>query len=264
MLSRQSGSQRRDRICEPRLMHRDDVGVAFDHDRLSRSHDRVLRTIDRVEVARLVKHRGLLGVQVLGLFVAKYPAAEPDHPSRDVAYREHDALVEPVFEVPITPECQIRVDHLFCRETFRLQMGGQSSSARRVTQFEALRDLDSEAALLEVLTRLRRASVSRGDERLVVETSRFVARRPQPLASSARHAVACLGYLDVRSIGEQSDRVGELEMFGLHQKAEHVAAFATSEAVPQLRRRIDLERWCLLLMERTQTPVQSALLLEHD
>ena len=76
-----------------------------------------LGTVDGVQVLRLVEHRRLLRVEVLGFTAAEHPPAESHGPARHVPYGEHHAFVEPVPELAaIRAQPQVRGHDLVIRE----------------------------------------------------------------------------------------------------------------------------------------------------
>ena len=72
------------------------------------------------------------------------------------------------------------------------------------------------------------------------------------------------GNLDARAARKLAHGIDEADIVELHHEAENVSAFATAEAMPQLRRRVDFERGRFLVMERTATPEIAATLTQND
>ena len=95
----------------------------------------------------------------------------------------------------------------------------------------------------------------------MVEIARCGANIAQArLAAVGNAAPARLLDVDVGAIGQHAHRVGKAHVVDLHHEAEHVTALAASEAVPQLRRRVDLARRRLLVVEGAAAPeIASAL-----
>ena len=60
--------------------------------------------------------------------------------------------------------------------------------------------------------------------------------------------------VDVRAVGEHAHGIGKVDVVHLHDEAEHVAALAAAEAVPELRGGVDLARRRLLVVKRTAAP----------
>ena len=53
-------------------------------------------------------------------------------------------------------------------------------------------------------------------------------------------------------------------MLVLHEELGRVARFAAAEALEDVSRRIDAERWCFLIVERTIAPKVRPTLLQRD
>ena len=70
--------------------------------------------------------------------------------------------------------------------------------------------------------------------------------------------------LDARARGQDLERLGEADAVALHDEAEDVAAQAAAEALPALAGRGDVERRRLLTVERAETLVGAARLLQLD
>ena len=102
-------------------------------------------------------------------------------------------------------------------------------------------------------------------KRLVVKRRRLVEAHDQPLTTALRLRVTShLVDLDPCALGKHANGIGEIQVLGAHQIAKGVPALAASEAVPQLCRTVHFERGRLLVVERTQPPVEASLLLEND
>ena len=92
-------------------------------------------------------------------------------------------------------------------------------------------------------------------------------RAVEDLAKSRLVGVLALGPLvdlDAGALGERPERLRESDAVALHDEAEDVAAQPASEAVPAVTPGGDDERRCLLAVERTQSLVGRARLLQAD
>lgn len=98
MLGRERRSERGDDVGDTRLVHGDDVGVAFHDDGLTTRHDRAFRDVDAEHVRRLVKDGRLRGVEVLGLAGTHDAPAKRDAAPLQVMHRKHHAFEEAVDE----------------------------------------------------------------------------------------------------------------------------------------------------------------------
>src|SRR5215468_9855564 len=76
--------------------------------------------------------------------------------------------------------------------------------------------------------------------------------------------------LDPGPFGESLDSLGKAKIVDLLHELEDVPALLAGEAVPQAPRRGDVERWCLLVVERAETFERTAArpaelqVLPHD
>ena len=213
-----------------------------------------------------MEDRRLLRVEVLRLALAHHAAAERDRASVEVGDREHDPAEEAVLRARTVAEREVRLDDLVAREARVGEMAHERVTGRwRVAEPPALGHVRAEAALCEILARLGSTRAPRAHELLVEVLGCGLARGHQPLLAPRRQPGAALLHdVDARALSEAPDGIGEVEVLGLHHKAERVAATAAAEAVPQLGGGVDLEARGLLAVERTVAPEQAPLLLQDD
>ena len=159
-------------------------------------------------------------------------------------------------------------DGLLVGEASTAQVAGQRLAvARRETDAEHLGGGLVEAALVEELARHDRIGATQvlGVELLshLVGLDQAAARRP---TRTGRLVVALLAAeLDAVLLPQPLDGLGEREGVDLHDEGDDVAALATSEAVEELTRRVDVERRGLLVVEGAQALQRaSAGPLERD
>ena len=114
----------------------------------------------------------------------------------------------------------------------------------------------------EVAPRLVGAGALPAHQHRVVEVLGGPERLDQagPLGPAPRAAL--LGELDPRSVREVADRVREVQVLTALNVGEDVTALAAPKAVPQARRRVDLEGGALLAVEGTAAPELLAALTQ--
>ena len=151
-----SGAQGGDGIAQTLLGQGNDVHVALDHHDLVEIAVVLARLVQAVELLALVEHRGFRRVQVFGLVVAQYAAAEGDDPAAAVADGEHDAVAEAVIAPAVfgVLDQQAGVDHGFLLQGVGAQMLEQVVPAGRCeAQAEVAGDDAGQPASLEVFHR---------------------------------------------------------------------------------------------------------------
>ena len=252
MVRADSRAQGGDCVRYPVLGQGDHVRVALDHDQsVKRSPIAAARgasgLVESIEFARLVKHRRLRRVEVLGTFVriGHKASAEGHHTPPRVANREHDPGPEPVIGVPsIVSRHQPRRDHLV---RVRVQSGLQVvPSRRREADTEPVRGFAVETALFQVVNRF--GMIAQGAVvKLCCLLQQFVkvrVRLRDPCAAFSRD-------LDVGDVRQGFDGVDELHAVVLDQEGQRRPADAAAETLIEAPFRIDVERGGFLLMEGT-------------
>ena len=268
----QRGPEARDDVVEAGLVGHQRVRIALDDHRLAGLADRALGLVDEVERAALVEERGRGTVEVLRTVVAgvaigdEVAPAESDRIAVHVPDREDDPLPEPVVgAAPARPAGRRQPDG---RELVRGRvalrhelLAGRLPATRRPAELVALDRLVAEATAAQVV----KGGLARwmpGQDR-VVEADRAVEDVAQPTLPGVV-AAGPLVELDPRARGQDLERLGEADAVALHDEAEDVAAQATAEALPALASRRDIERRRLLTVERAESLVGAARLLQLD
>jgi hypothetical protein len=108
-------------------MHRHDVRVALDHDRLVVRCDGLLGQIDPEQHLRLLVEQCLGGVHVLAEVVVleEFARTEPDDVARHGTDRPQETTVEPVDRPPVAHPAQAGVLELLELETTTQEVLGQ-------------------------------------------------------------------------------------------------------------------------------------------
>src|SRR5439155_4183289 len=110
----------------------------------------------------------------------------------------------------------------------------------------------AEPALRKV--RAHRLAGRRVPEIALVERCRLLQQREEPLAVAALSVLTRRGVViverDAEAVGEPLDRAREVEVLGLLDERDEVAALAAAEAVVELVDRVDREARRPLLVER--------------
>ena len=254
-------------VLDPALVQRDYVGVALHDDRGARGRHGRLRLVEAVEHVRLVEEGRLLRVEVFRLAVADDATAERYALALRIEYREHHAVVEPVVHTAVVAlHGDVGLNHLFVLEALRGQVAHEHGAAGREAELPFLGNLPTEPAAAQVGARRIRLGGFPPHELLVVERARLAAYLAQAGFLARRDAVApaVVDDVDVRAVGEHAHGIGKVDVVHLHDEAEHVAALAAAEAVPELRGGVDLARRRLLVVERAAAPeVATALPHRH-
>ena len=245
----------------------DDVHVTLDDDDFVEVAVVLACFIEAVELLAFMKDRGFRRVQVFRLVVAEYPATESDDAAAGIADREHHAIAEAViaFAGFGVLDQQAGVDHGLLLQSVAAQMFEQVVPARRrEAETEVPGDLAGQSAALEIIHRslARRMTL----ERLAVEIGgggeQRVQRRIGWLPRFVRAATFFAGDFHAGGFGQVLNRLGEIQVVVVHEKAEGVATGAATEAVIELLVRADAERWGFLFMERAAGSVVLAGLFQ--
>ncbi len=257
------------RVTQALLGQGNDVHVAFDHDDLVEVAVVLARLEQAVQLLALVEHRGFRGVQVLGLVVAQYPAAEGDHPAAAVADREHHPVTEAVVALAGVGvlDQQAGVDHHLLLQGVAGQVLEQVVPARwGEAQAEVAGNLARQAAALEIIHggTARRVAL----ERLAVELGGCGKQRVQRRIGGLPWLVATpaflAGYFHAGGLGQLFHGLGEIQVVVVHDEAEGVAAGAAAETVIELLVGADGEGGGLFLVERAAGGVVLAGLFHLD
>ena len=266
VLSGERGSQGGDRIGHTRLMQGDHVGVAFDHQRHTGGSHRRLGTVESVEHARLMEERRLLAVEVLGFALPHHAAAEGDAVSLIVEDREHDAVEETVLRrLSLVPGHHVRVDHFLDRIPLRGKMRIQRFAPRGKTQLPRPGYRTAQSPAGKIGTRCIRFGGLSAHQLQMVEFAAFLAHFLQPRLIGTRCRIAPrLMDFDSRAVGKLAHGIGEIDVLGLHDVREDVAALMAAEAVEQLGGGVDLARRGPLFVEGAAAPEGAPLLAKGN
>ena len=177
-----------------------------------------------------------------------------------VGEREHQTRREVVGAARI---CQSGAAQLVAREPLLLRLL-REPAPRREAEPELAADRLAEPSAREVVAH-RRAG-RRLPEVALVERRRLLENGVQPVAPLPRLLELRRGLLvleiDAEPLGKPLDRLGEVEVLGLADERDHVAALATAEAVVQLVGRVDGEARCPLFVEGTAAGIACARLAQ--
>ena len=266
----QGGAHRRDHVRDAVLVSGDDVHVAFDDDGALLPADRLFRSVQRVEQTALVKRRRLgsvdvlraRGVRCLSLGRRQGASAEADDPPALVADGEHEPAAKAIVPAAVALHQQAGRQQLLLGEAPLCEVGLESVPALGAeAQLERFDGLRVQPARDEVGPRgLGRRRVAEG----VMEVARGgLVGLEQPLTPFVVLGIPALGQAHPGPLGEQAERLAEVDVFALHDEVEHIAAGAAgAEAVPGLALGRDGEGGGLLTVEGAEGFVASPGLLE--
>ena len=252
MFRTDSSAQGGDCVRYPVLGQGDHIHVAFDHDQPVKTSPIATARgasglVESIEFARLVEHRRLRRVQILGTFVGigHKASAEGHHTTPRVANREHDPGPEPIIGVPrVASRYQPRCDHLV---RVRIQPGLQVvPSRRREADTEPARGFAVETALFQVGNRF-----GMFPQGVAVQFRRFVQHFIKVRVRFLDPRATFPGNLDVGDGRQGFDSLDKLHAVVIHQESQCRTAGAAAETLVEAPVRADVERGSLLLMEGT-------------
>ncbi len=263
MLTAERGATGGDRGRDTGEMTGHHVRITLDDDDLIPPRDLTPGKIRPVEEVGLLEQRGLGRVEVLraGVVGGETAGAEADHIPGEVADRPHQPPVEPVDEAAATALFgQAAEDELRGGEVPAHEMSGETVPAgRRVADTEAGGRVPVETPSGEEVPSV--AGVG-GTQPLGVEVGGRPVRVEQSLALTGDrptgHPTALVGERDTGATGEAFHRLREGQSVDGPHEGDHVTADAAPEAVIGTDLRPDVERRCLLVVERAQAPQLTA------
>ena len=257
---------RRDDRCEAGLPQREHVGVPLDDDAPVLARDRLPRGVEPVEEVAFAEQLALGRVDVLRLqriVVVELPRLEATDAAARVGEREDDAPVEVVVTAAVRKPDRAE---LVLGIALLQRAGPEPRPAGRVTEPKLTADLLAELTGGEVVA--RRSTRLRLPEHACVELGRPLEQRAQPLVAAA--LLLLLGRrllvfeLDPEPSREQLDRADEVEVLGLLDEGDRVAALATAEALERAAGGRDGEARRPLGVEGTEALVRAPRLAETD
>ena len=238
----------------PGLLEGEHVRVALDHDRALLLRHRRPRAVEPVEQVALAEELTLGRVDVLGaqrVVLAELPCLEPAHAPARVGERKEQPACEVVVTAPVDEAGR---GELGAREPFLARLSRQRRAAGRQPEPVLAADVLAKTALLQVLAR-RLAGVGLPEVTLV-EARRLLEQREQALAAAALGVALGRRLLVLQrhpeALGQELDRLREVELLGLADEADHVAARPAAEAVVELVGRVHGEARRPLVVERAE------------
>src|SRR3989344_1065606 len=253
----QRGAERRDGVADPRLGEREDVHIAFDDDdpvRLPRGGGRLVEIVER---AALVEQRRVGRIEIFGLAIAQYAAAERDHPPARVADRDHQAPAEPIVGVLVVDRNQhARFDEHRGRE-FLERFFQRAAAVGGEAETEGLARCVRNATLLEIFARRGAVAAAELLDEPVGGALHDVAQARR-LLGLFRGARVGGGDLHAGLAGEVLDRVHERQPALVGHPADSIAVGRATEAVVEALFVVDREAGRLFVMERTARLILAA------
>src|SRR5262249_5488077 len=192
---------------------------------------------------------------------------EGDRASLRVANRKQEAAAEEVVAAAagLTRARESDLDEQILTDRLAGHSRQQRVPAvRRIAEAEAARDLEINAAPLEILAR---AASGRVPEALAVEACGEGHHAPErlELAVGVWSALTRRGHFDAGPLGERPDGLRKREAIHAHQEAQRIAARAAAEAVEDAALGIHGERRRPLRVERAEAlPVVARPLQAHE
>jgi hypothetical protein len=243
-------------------MQRQDVGVALHDDRPPLRRDRGPRAVEAVHHLGLLEELALGRVQVLRRLAAGHLAgAEPPYPAAYVGEREHQPAAKAIDRPAPSPPREAGLSELRRREP--LGERGRAHPVprrRREPEPEVVSRLIGDPALGEI--RPGRLGLGGIPQVAAVELRGVVEQPEEPRPLGAAAVVLGRGLLvlepDAVAVGERLDSPREVEVLGLADERDVVAAALAAEAVVDLLHGVDRERRGALVVERAAAHVAGA------
>jgi hypothetical protein len=266
LLGGEGGPQRRDRVGESGLMERDAVEIALDdNDRIDLA-GRPSRGVERVQKAALGINRRRRGVQIFWLLVAQRPAAKRDHlAGRRVRRNHHASAIHVIIAAVVSGFEQTRLDRGRKIDGIRLELAQQTvPTLGCVPELEEIDARPPEAAALAIIagrltrrfTREHPVKVLRGDGVRGVDRLLLVAR--------ARRDRVFGFELDAGTFGEPAQRLGKRQIFSPAQIVDDVAMRIAAETLEESLIGVNVKRWRLFRVERTQADEAGPATAQRD
>ncbi len=178
----------------------------------------------------------------------QYAAAEADDPAAAVSDREHDAVAESVIALAVVVLNQPGLVQPADRLRVRAELVEQVGPARRGEADPELGgDLAADAPAAQILGAAGRVGVAA--QLPGIEAGGLFERVVDRAEIGAAVFAGLARDLEADRLGQGLDRLGEVQTFVLHQKAERGAVRPAAEAVIELLARADGEGGGLLVVE---------------
>ena len=215
----------------------------------------------------LVEHDGLARVLVFGeIGLAEHPPAEGDHVAEGVDDGEDEPPAQRVDEPPALfgERHGAAFEDVFARMALVQKVLRQALEIERRAQPELAHHRRGKSAVEDVLhVRVGMAGI---------EVVQVKVRR---LAQDPEHGVAAALFLhrlfgvevhlrhgQLGALGQDTDRVDEVDRFDLADEGDHVSGHAAAEAMVELFGGVDRKGRRLFMMKGTASPVVAALLFQ--
>ena len=265
LLWRERCSQRRNRLCEARLMHGNDIHIALTDDNIPAS--RRPREIQSVQVPTLVKYRCLRGIQILWLSIPHNSAAKADHSIVNILNGVHYPVPELAQQsVLLRVICKPRLLDQFILKALASEILHQFGTVLSgIAESEMMHRLVRQFPLLQIL--IADGSVRRA-QLVIEELRRFLVDLEQPCTLS-RLPLLLLGVFHLRqlysrALREKLHRLRKGIVLIFHHKGIDISADTAAEAMIHLLAARHREGRCLLPVKGTACPVIATLFLQPD
>ena len=251
VFNRQRGAQRRHRVGESGLVHRDHIHISLAQDQPALLGG--FGEVEREQLVCLFEHRRVGGVEILGLGIVQYPPAERDHIAAHIDDGDDDAFAENI-EQPSVFLAALRQKsglQLFVAKSLLAQRVNQKvKSAGRPSQPEVANGAVGVAAAVVIIQRLLAFG---GVERLVIQSRGFPVGF-QHTGAQPRRSVVLRRVRQPHAYPprQQLHRVHIVQVFDLLNKGDGVAAHPATEAVKRIVFGIQRERRRFFAVERAQ------------
>ena len=220
-------------------MHRHHIYIALCENNIPAF--RFFCQIQGKKVPAFVENQGLGAVHVLRFPVAQDAPGEADHVSAHVDHREHEAVAEGIVKTAavLAAAHKPRVEHL----KIRVALGAHGlfqavPGVRGKADAEIFRRGRADPPPLHIRAG---ALPGRGRELLIEKARGVPVERKQTAALAALLIVRLLRQLHPGALGQEFHRLGEGEVFDLHDEIDDAPALAAAEAVIDLLVRRDGE-----------------------
>ena len=269
MISGQGCSAGRHRAGKTSPMQREDIEVAFDHQRLAIVTHGIPRLIKAIKGLPLVINSGFRGIDILGQAVIQNATTEGNHPPLQIMNREEQAIAEQIIisAALLAGPHQASLLRVLTGEAFPGQMLCQRFPTTRCeANLKSPYGFTFIAALAQIAPTGGALFISQ-QELLIEFTGNLVDAQDPFTLIAATHFFGGNGFFldfDTDLFTESAYCIGKAQPLHAHQERENVATDTATETVKDLPGRIDIERGALFLVERTETLVIDTGALERQ